>query len=183
MPPLTIDGVVHPEEYEVRVDSTAHPIAVHPAGAPVFCEVYYSFDGAALHFGVRKTKKSVRLKGLSIWIDPDRNGCELGDLIVAVMPPDRLLAYGIFDAPGQARAIAGSPPDPRAAGVEVRCSAEGDSEVRLDLARQYANGLSPNPLPHDLHVHVTVQGEDESGQLIANFLKSAPVQTFVIAFE
>ena len=182
MPPLTIDGTVHPDEYEVRVDSSAHPISCAPGSAPVFIEVYYSFDGAALHFGIKKTKP-VKLRGVSIWIDPDRNGCELGDLLVALAPKDKLLAYGIFDAPGQARPIAGSPPDLKQAGVEVRCSQEADTEVRLDLARQYANGLTPNPLPQELHVNVTVQAEDADGETIVNFLKAAPVQTFVIAFE
>ncbi len=182
MPPLAVDGVVHPEEYEVRVDSDSHPMERWPAGAPAFAEVSYSFDGAALHFGVRRTRP-LRIRGVAIWIDPDRNGCEIGDLLVAVKPPDCLLAYGIFQAPGDARQIAGSPPDPERAGVEVRCLAEGDTELKLDLQRLYANGLTPNPLPPELHVNVTVQAEDEEGNLCVNFLRAAPVQTFVIAFE
>jgi hypothetical protein len=182
MPPLVIDGVVHPEEYEVRVDTASSPVSAHPAEGPVFVEVYYAFDGAALHFGIRRTKP-VKIKGVAIWIDPDCNGCELGDLLVAVKPEDKLLAYGIFDAPGRAAPVAGSPPDPAHAGVQVVCREEGDCEVRLDLARQYANGLSPNPLPALMHVNVTVQGESESGDLVVNFLRGAPIETFVIAFE
>jgi len=182
MPPLTIDGVVHPEEYEVRVDSPANPVSVHPADAPVFMEVYYSFDGAGLHFGIRRTQP-VRVKGVSLWIDPDRNGCELGDLLVALQPTDRLLAYGIFESPGHANSVAGAPPDPARAGVQVKCFAEGDTEVRLDLARQYANGLTPNPLPAEMQVNVTVQAEDQNGDMIVNYLKGAPIETFVIAFE
>jgi hypothetical protein len=102
---------------------------------------------------------------------------------VALKPPDRLLAYGIFDAPGQASQVAGSPPDLERAGVDLKCIEEGDTEIRLDLARLYANGLTPNPLPEELHVHVTVQAEREDGEIAVNFLKAAPVKTFVIAFE
>jgi hypothetical protein len=183
MPPLVIDGVVHPDEYEVRVDSSAHAVEVHPSDGPVFIEVYYSFDGAALHFGIRKTVPELKLKGVSIWIDPDCNGCELGDLLIAVQPVDRLLAYGIFDSPGHATPVAGAPPEMARAGVEVKCKPDGDTEVRLDLARQYANGLSPNPLPPMMHLNVTVQAERPDGEMVVNFLKGAPIETFVIAFE
>jgi hypothetical protein len=182
MPPLEIDGVVHPEEYEVRVDKEPHRVVAHPADAPVFVEVYYSFDGAGLHFGIKKIKP-VKLRGVSIWIDPDCNGCELGDLLLAVQPPDRLLAYGIFESPGHANSVAGAPPDPAIAGVQVKCSADGDTEVRLDLTRQYANGLTPNPLPAQMQVNITVQAVDARGETIVNFLRSAPIETFVIAFE
>src|SRR5438876_12140641 len=116
MPPLVIDGVVDPDEYEVRVDKDDHKVVAHPANAPVFIEVYYSFDGTALHFGIKKTRP-VKLRGVSIWIDPDCNGCELGDLLVALQPTDKLLAYGIFESPGHANSVAGAPPDPRLAGV------------------------------------------------------------------
>lgn len=182
MPPLTIDGVVHPEEYEVRVDSAKHRVVAEPAGAPVFIEVYYSFDGDALHFGVRRVKP-VKIAGISIWVDPDRNGCELGDLLIACEPTHRLATYGIFSAPGQVNNIAGSPPDLGRAGVDLRCFADGDTEMRLVLARQYANGLSPNPLPSEMNVNVTVKGIDEKGQTVVNFLRDAPIQTFVLAFE
>ena len=182
MPPLTIDGRVDPGEYETRVDGPKSPITVHPPGAPVFSEFYYTFDGVALCFGIRRTR-SVKVRGISIWIDPDRNGCELGDLILAAKPPDKLLTYGIFESPGHADPVAGWPPDLAHAGVQLACKADGDTEVRLDLARQYANGLSPNPLPEEMHVHITVQAEDERGEMIANFLKAAPIQTFTIGFE
>jgi hypothetical protein len=182
MPPVTIDGVVHPDEYEVRVDGPERRVVAEPAGAPVFIEVYYSFDGEALHFGVRRTRP-VKIGGISIWVDPDRNGCELGDLLVAVEPEHRLATYGIFTAPGQVNNVAGSPPDLRSAGVDVRSFAEGDTEVRIELARLYAHGLRPNPLPSEMNVNVTVRATDERGATIVNFLRDAPIQTFVIAFE
>lgn len=181
MPPLTVDGVVHPDEYEVRVDTDEHPVQVHPAGAPRFCEIYYAFDGAALHFGVRRTQP-VKLEGVALWIDPDRNGCEVGDLLVAVEPEHKLTAYGIFEGPGEANHMAGTPPDPAAAGVEARIFAEGDAEIRLLLAKQYANGFAPNPLPETISANVTVKARHE-GKMIVNFLKDVPIQTFVIAFE
>jgi hypothetical protein len=183
MPPLEIDGKVDPTEYETRIDGPASQITVHPAGGPVFVEVYYTFDGVALCFGVRRVRDDVKIRGLSIWIDPDRNGCELGDLILAAKPKDQLVTYGIFESPGAALPIAGTPPDPAIAGVQLCCRADGDTEVRLDLAKQYKNGLTPNPLPEEMHVHVTVQGEDAAGELVANFLKAAPIQTFTIGFE
>jgi hypothetical protein len=182
MPPLTIDGVVHPDEYEVRVDGPQHPVFANPPGSPIYIEVYYSFDGSALHFGVRRTK-GVRVDGISIWVDPDRNGCELGDLLVAVAPEHRLATYGIFSAPGQVHNVAGSPPDPGRAGVDVRCFADGDTEVKIVLANLYAHGLKPNPLPSEMNVNVTATAVDAAGNRIVNFLRDAPIQTFVIAFE
>lgn len=181
MPPLTIDGIVHPDEYEVRVDGPQCPVKVHPQGVPVFIEVYYSFDGAALHFGIRRTL-DVKVKGVSIWIDPDRNGMELGDLLIAVEPEHRLANYGIFDAPGQVNEVAGTPPDLGRAGVDVRCFEQGDTEVKLLLRHQYANGLL-NPLPDTINVNVTVQGEDALGNEIVNYLNGAPMTTFTIGFE
>jgi len=181
MPPLTIDGVVHPEEYEVRVDSAENPMRVHPHGAQVFSEVYYSFDGAAIHFGIRRTL-DVKIKGVSIWIDPDRNGMELGDLLVAVEPENKLANYGIFHAPGQVHEVAGTPPDLGRAGADVRCLERGDTEVKLILRHQYTNGLL-NPLPDTINVNVTVQAEDASGQELVNYLNGAPLTTFTIAFE
>jgi hypothetical protein len=182
MPPLTIDGVVHPDEYEVRVDGPGHPVVAQPAAGRVFIEVYYSFDGSALHFGVRRTQP-VRISGISIWVDPDRNGCELGDLLVAVEPEHRLATYGIFTAPGQVDSVAGSPPDPARAGVEVRSFADGDTEVKIALANLYAHGLKPNPLPNEMNVNVTATATDASGAKLVNYLRDAPIQTFVIAFE
>jgi hypothetical protein len=181
MPPLEIDGVVHPEEYEVRVDSATHPVKVFPIGAPIFTEVYYSFDGAALHFGIRRTL-DVKVKGVSVWIDPDRNGCELGDLLVAVEPEHKLANYGIFTHPGHVHEVAGTPPDPARAGADVRCFERGDTEVKLQLRHQYANGLM-NPLPDEIQVNVTVQAEDEGGREVVNYMNGAPLTTFTIAFE
>lgn len=181
MPPLTVDGIVHPEEYEVRVDDKAHKIQVHPTTAPIFMELYYSFDGSALHFGIRRTQ-AVKVRGISIWIDPDRNGCEVGDLLIAAAPEHRLVNYGVFDTPGTTTPVAGHPPDPGRAGVEVKCFEDGDTEVKITLAKQYANGFTPNPLPDKINVNVSVKAE-LNGKNVVNYVRDVPIQTFVIAFE
>src|SRR5687767_4324638 len=121
MPPLTIDGKVDPAEYEERVDSDAQPVRTFPQGTPRFIEVYYSFDGSALHFGVRKTSPAYKVSGVSIWIDADQNGCEVGDLLIAVEPEHKMAEYGVFLEPGRLNPVAGDPPDPWRAGAEVRC--------------------------------------------------------------
>lgn len=163
-----LDGVVHPGEYDCRIDDDAHPAQAYPRDAEVVVEFYYSFDGQSFNFGFRKLKPCLT-RAAQIRLDPDRNGAEVGDLTVTVEPEDKLTAYGIYEGLVTATAVCGVPPDPRRAGASVKCSEEGDVEMWLDLGIQFENGLDPNPLEQEMAVHIAIQVELD-GKLVTNFV-------------
>jgi hypothetical protein len=164
----TLDGNVEPEEYDCRIDTSRQPARAYPQGGPMCVQFYYGFDGASFNFGLKKTRPC-RTLGAHIRLDPDSNGAEVGDVFIAVCPEDRLYSYGIYEGLLEAQAVAGTPPDPRAAGVLVKCSAEGDIEVWVDLETQFHNGMDPNPLEPSMVVHIAIQVEVD-GHKVTNYV-------------
>jgi hypothetical protein len=61
------------------------------------------------------------------------------------------------------------PPDAKRAGVQVKCSADGDTEVWMELDTQFQNGLEPCPLESEMSVHMAIQ-IDVDGACVTNFV-------------
>jgi hypothetical protein len=163
-----LDGIVKPGEYNTRICSDESSALAYPKGAGTYVEFYYGFDGGSFNFGIKKIRPCKTLAA-QIRLDPDRNGAEVGDLTITVKPDDELFVYGIYEGLAQASPICGMPPDAQRAGVQLWCKEQGDVEVWLDLERQFANGLSPQPLEPEMNVHLAIQLEID-GKRVTNFV-------------